>query len=466
MRFPRILLILFFLFCTESLFSEFPFKPVSPYPSEYSQFWFLYQNEKRLGEEEQIYRPFFSYYRETKSNYKYRTFLFPIFYSEQTDYWKVWSFLFFATGTETFHDDQGWDEDTLSPLLIWGKGDTARESYFGFFPFYGRLRSKLSYSELNFTLFPIYTNWKYKTYNAHSVLWPIFLYGSSDVRSEFRLFPFFSRKVHKGKYERYSLLWPFFQWGETFQDKREPASYWMFWPFYLSKDSAYGNLKVRSFLWFPILGALFSYGYDKRTQEQDWNALFFLFQYGRNDDEDYRKMIFFPFYGYYRFAYKETRFLTPFYFRLSSDTYHIKSSETYLIPFWWRTNRTYVQWGREENYYKLWPLFRWHEDRDGNLTWNLLSLFPLKSEIVERIWDPVWSIVEYQRLSNGEKRLSLLMRLYTQRWSKEEFHVHIPFLVEYSSTPEKTSYQFLYGFFGVEKDREKTTVQILWWIKI
>lgn len=275
MRFVRILLILSFLFCTESLFSEFPIKPVSPYPAEYSQFWFLYQKEKRLGEEEQIYRPFFSYYKETKSNYQYRTFLLPIFYSEQTDYWKVWSFLFFATGTEAFHDDQGWDEDTLSPLLIWGKGDSARESYFGFFPIYGRLRSKLAYSELNFALFPIYTNWKYKTYNAHSVLWPIFLYGSSDVRSEFRLFPIFSRKVHKGKYERYSILWPFFQWGETFQDKREPVSYWMFWPLYLSKDSAFGNMKARAYLWFPLLGSLLGYGYDKRTQEIDWNVLFF-----------------------------------------------------------------------------------------------------------------------------------------------------------------------------------------------
>ncbi|PJZ68408.1 hypothetical protein CH373_16045 [Leptospira perolatii] len=466
MRIRTLTLILFWLTCTESLFSEFPLRPISPFPSEYSQFWFLYESEKRQGEEEKIFRPFFSFYRESKSNYTFRTLLFPLYYSEETNYWRVQSVLFFATGTDTYHEDQGWENDTLSPLLIWGSGDSARENYFGFFPFYGRLRNKLSYSELNFTLFPIYAGWKYKTYSAHSVLWPIFLYGSSNLRSEFRLFPFFSKKVHKGKYERYSVLWPFFQWGETLQDKREPVSYWMFWPFYLSKDSAFGNMKARAFLWFPILGSLFSYGYDRRTQERDLNFLYFIFQYGRNDDEDYRKLIFFPFYGYYRYAFKETRFFTPFYFRLSSDTYHIKSSETYLIPFWWKLNRNYVQWGREETYYKLWPLFRWHEDRNGNLSWNFLSLFPIKSEAIERIWDPIWSIVEYQRLTNGERRLSLLMRLYTQRWTKDEFHVHVPFLVELSVTPEKTSYKFLYGFFGYENDGGKKSIQLLWFIRI
>ncbi|EMG11468.1 hypothetical protein LEP1GSC151_3375 [Leptospira interrogans serovar Grippotyphosa str. LT2186] len=54
-------------------------------------------------------------------------------------------------------------------------------------------------------------------------------------------------------------------------------------------------MKSRGFLILPLLGSLFGYGYDKRTGEQDYNALFFLFQYGTNQDEDYHKFILFPF---------------------------------------------------------------------------------------------------------------------------------------------------------------------------
>ncbi|EMO78424.1 hypothetical protein LEP1GSC127_0863 [Leptospira kirschneri str. 200801925] len=87
----------------------------------------------------------------------------------------------------------------------------------------------------------------------------------------------YSKKVHRGKYERYSILWPFFQWGSTFQDKKEPVHYKLFFPFFGFKDSETGNMKSRGFLILPLLGSLFGYGYDKRTGEKDYNALFFCF---------------------------------------------------------------------------------------------------------------------------------------------------------------------------------------------
>nr|OCA01197.1 Uncharacterized protein A9P81_0757 [Leptospira interrogans serovar Copenhageni/Icterohaemorrhagiae] len=198
------------------------------FKSEYDQFWFLYQKEIRAGESELIFRPFYSSYREEKSAYRFQTVLYPIYYSEETKYWKVWTFLFFFTGTSALHEDVGEDSDVLTPLLFWGWGDTAREKYFGFFPLAGKLRNKIGYSELSFFLFPIYTNWKYKDYEATSILWPFFLYASSETREEFRIFPLYSKKVHRGKYERYSILWPFFQWGSTFQDKKEPVHYKLF----------------------------------------------------------------------------------------------------------------------------------------------------------------------------------------------------------------------------------------------
>ncbi|WP_167881145.1 hypothetical protein [Leptospira gomenensis] len=462
----RILCTVILLLSSENLFSEYPSKPIGEFKSEYDQFWFLYQKELRPGESEIILRPFYSSYREEKSAYQFRTVLYPIYYSEETKYWKVWTFLFFISGTSALHEDTGEDSDVLTPLLFWGSGDTNRENYFGFFPLAGKLRNKIAYSELSFYLFPLYTNWKHKDYEAHAVLWPFFLYGSSETREEFRIFPLFSRKVHRGKYERYSLLWPFFQWGTTFQDKREPVHYKLFFPFYGAKDGESGNMKSRAYFVLPLLGSFIGYGYDNRTGEKDFNALFFLIQYGTNQDEDYKKLILFPFYGHYRFASKQTTFVTPLYFRLQSDTYHIQSEDTFFIPFYFNSKRHYVQWDRDESYLKLWPLFKYQKDREGNVVWNLLSLFPIKSEVVDRIWDPLWSIVEYQKLSNGEKRVSILMRAYTQRWTETEFHASVPFLLEVSLTPEKTSWKFLYGLVGYERIESDRKLQLLWFIKI
>lgn len=462
----RIFCILILLFSSENIFSEYPSKPIGEFKSEYDQFWFLYQKEIRAGESELIFRPFYSSYKEEKSAYRFQTVLYPVYYSEETKYWKVWTFLFFITGTSQLHEDTGEDSDVLSPLLFWGSGDTAREKYFGFFPFLGRMRNKVSYSELSFALFPLYSNWKYKDYEATGILWPIFLYGSSETREEFRIFPLFSKKIHRGKYERYSFLWPFFQWGTTYQDKKEPVRYAIFFPFFGFKDSEAGNMKSRGFFILPLLGSFIGYGYDNRTGEKDFNALFFFIQYGSNQDEDYKKLILFPFYGNYRFASKETTFVSPFYFHLQSDTYHIQSDDTFLIPFFFNSRRRYVQWDRDERYLKVWPFFKYQKDREGNVVWNLLSLFPIKSEVVDRIWDPLWSLVEYQKLSNGEKRFSVLMRAYSQRWTETEFHASIPFVLELSLTPEKTSWKFLYGLIGYERIESNRNLQLLWFIKI
>lgn len=73
-------------------------------------------------------------------------------------------------------------------------------------------------------------------------------------------------------------------------------------------------------------------------------------------------------------------------------------------------------------------------------------MFPIRSTTLERIWDPFVSIIEYKKFINGEKRLSLMMRSYTQRWTEDELHIYIPFLLDLSLEKDKTSWKFLYGF--------------------
>ena len=117
-------------------------------------------------------------------------------------------------------------------------------------------------------------------------------------------------------------------------------------------------------------------------------------------------------------------------------------------------------------YWKFWPLLRYHRDSEGNSGWNTISLIPVRFEALEEIWEPIFSIIEYKKLNNGEKRLHLVSRLYTQRWSEEEFHLHIPLLAEYTINESGFKYDFLYGLVGLDTRSEKSKVKLFWLIEI
>jgi len=459
--------ILFLLLFSLSLEAKLPTYPYGAYPSNYWQFWVFYEKEWRKGQSDVILRPFYSSYKDELSAHKYNTSLYPIYYSEKTNHWSKWTFLFVFSHDSTIHDDTGDDSDlVLSPLFQWGKGETDKDRYLAFFPFYGKMKSKLSWGEINFFLFPLYVDWRHKEFKARSLLYPLILWGSSDVRNEYRFLPFYSRKAHIAKFEHSSLLWPFIQWGKDSLDKKEPTSYSFFFPFYNLKSSHYGNMKSQAYLWFPILGSVFGYGYDKRTSEVNYNFLFFLFQYGYSNSKDYRKHIFFPFYGYSRFASKEFTFISPFFVHMRSDTYGVKSNSYYLIPFFYYMEKNFVKEERVDTYYKFWPIVKWHKDSEGNIFWNMFSIFPIRSTTIERVWDPFFSIIEYKKFINGEKRVSFFMRAYTQHWAEDEFHAYVPFLLDLSIEEKRTAWKFLYGFLGYERVEEKRNLQLLWFISI
>lgn len=359
----KFLCLLFSVIAVTSIEAKLPTYPFGDYPSKYWQFWWLYETESRPGQNETIIRPFYSSYHENLSDTYFYTSLYPIFYKQKTNYWEKWTFLFIFNKDSTIHPDTGEDTDfNITPLLNWGSGETSRDRYYGIFPFYGQIRSKLSWAEINFVMFPIYSNWQNKEFKAHSILWPMIIWGSSDNRKEYRFIPFFSYKSHPGKFYHSSVLWPFVQWGVDNLDKKEPSSYSFIFPFYNIKKSMHGNMGSYSYFWLPLLGGVFGYGYDKRTSEVDFNVLFFFIQYGYSNSKDYRKHIFFPFYGYSRFASKEFTFITPFYLHMRSDTYGVRSEYYYSIPLFYYITKHFVKENRTDIYFKFWPLFKYHKD--------------------------------------------------------------------------------------------------------
>ncbi|MBL8019812.1 MAG: hypothetical protein JNM27_09120 [Leptospirales bacterium] len=440
----------------------------------YYQLLFLFDRTTSTGQSEWMLHPFASRYQNSERSYTYTTVLYPTFYLHGTYRWSRWTLLYLFSGEEFYHEDAGDDEDVfLTPILYWGKGDTTRERYFSLFPLYGHIHNKLSYSDIHYVLFPLYASWSHREYEAKGVLWPVVMWGGSPTRSDFRIFPFFSRKVHEGKYERYTVLWPFFQWSREGLDKKEPRSVFLFFPFYGRKWSDDGNMSAHTVLW-----PLFSWGSDKKTNGFDMNLFWFLFQYGKSDDPHIRKLIVFALYGHYTFGSKgsvkdpdgvysqQAQFISPFYVRLNTNSALLSSEDTYFIPFFMYA-RTYYKREREmETYLKIWPLFYVSNSSTGAFSVRSLTLWPFRSDEFDRVWGPYYSIFEYSRFENRDRYFSVLFRIYSRYWNEtDEHHFLAGFNVD--SSPEKTGFEFLGGFLGFQREykRMETTrnvFRVLW----
>ncbi len=441
----------------EGLLAKMPDTVTDETPRSYWQLLFLYERTTAPGQEEFIFRlplPFYGRYKNEERAYTFHHALYPIFYSHGTNHWKKWTAGFIFTGDDFYHEDTEKDTDLfLSPLLYWGWGDSEKERYISFFPFYGRIKNKLGWNEINFVLFPLYAGWTYKEYRAHSILWPFVMWGGSETRDDLRIFPFYSRKTHRGKYRKYSIMWPFVQWGHEALDKKEPRGYFLAWPFYMRKWSRDGNLSAHGFLNLILLPPLLAWGSDKKTNSFGLNVLF-LYQYETNDSPYTRKHVLFPFYGYYQTANRSTEFFGPFYTRLKSHSV-IFESRTHIagpvLPMYWKTDRYYLKDWKRQSFLKMWPFFQYAKDTKGNMEFRSLVLWPARADKFEKYWGPLVGLVEYREFENGDKYFSTMLRLYSQYWNKREFHLFVAGF-EYHSTPEYWSVEFLGGFLGYRRD--------------
>ena len=436
-------------------------RPTSVESNTYRHYWqflFLLESVKAPGQTEFHVHPFYGQYRNYERAYHYHYFLYPIFYLHGTNYWQRWTFLHLAFGDDLYHVDKGRDSDYIIPPVVMGKGKEHNENYFGIFPLWGKVYDLFGLEEVNYILFPIYLDYSYKDYKAYSFIWPIFTFGSGDNRSDTVIFPFYSRRVYKNKYERNTILWPLFQWGSVGLDKKEPRHYFFSLPLFGYKWSDQGNLLAWTALWLPLIGGIASYGRDYVKKEMGFNILWFLYQYHRSEDPGIRRLTIFPFYGYYRFGdpykeyqpyYLEAEFFSPLYIQLRSYTSIMDTEYDLFLPFYWNYKRYYHKEREVENYLKIWPFFQYKTNTRGEVDFQTLSIFPFRSDRFDRAWGPLFSLMEYRRYENGDRYLSFLFRLYSQYWNENEGHYFLAGF-EWHHTPNYWSFEFIGGLFGVQ----------------
>ncbi len=458
---------------------------------EFDWFWFFYEKETAGSTKSLTVRPF---YLKTGTDLKYfQASLMPIlFWRYNTPEYDKWKWLFGLGQVDDVTREGKRDFDFgFFPLLFFGFGsDRAKENYLLLWPIGGTLKGKfvtskisayvfpgfllfvffppagiLSYTTLAWgvlSLVPVYLYYEVNDFKAWNILWPFLYYGRGGRREEFRIFPFYSHFHKEGWYDKYSFLF-IINYHRFYFTKDLHQTFFLF-PLFGRKWSRSGRMSSVTLLW-----PFFSWGYDKRIGDWELNIPWPLVMFKDTERPKIRKRIFFPVYGEYRYEDSETMFITPLYIRMrkKSDTFDSQQHISFVI--FWFYRRSYhgaadPYYGREWRYFKMWPLFSIEYNDRGDRAFNMFTLFPFRDrDGYEKLYQPFWSIVEYTRFRDGEKRLGLLMRLWFQRWGDRFFYCKVPFLVSVGRHGGRlTELAFFEYMFGYTVKRKGRYFRIFW----
>lgn len=311
------------------------------------------------------------------------------------------------------------------------------------------------------SLVPVYVSYSRNNYKAWGILWPLVRRGTGPGKNDLRILPFYAHSFRKGMYKKYSILL-LFNYKVTYFSN-DTRKMFFFFPIFGRKWSSSGRISSYTILW-----PFFSWGYDKKLGVKEYNLPWPLVQIGDSRKPFIKKRIFFPFYGYYKYGNNETFFVTPLYFSLKKKGVRYDSAyyTNFLIVWWYKRNYHYPSalHGNYWRYFKIWPLFSIEYNDAGDYHFNMLSLLPFRdSDGYEFMYEPLWTLFEYRRYKNGEKRLGVLFRTFYQRWGKNFYEMKIPLLFSISRhTGRLTHLSFLLYMFGYSHNMKGKYLKFFW----
>jgi hypothetical protein len=456
---------------------------------DYDWFWFLYEKDHASHYPSTLVTPF--YFTSTDGRKIYTASLPPfIFWKYTTDHSVSRNWVLGLAGDIDYRHSNGVPDYDLGimPLVLAGKSPDARDRYFFLWPIGGTIKGKLGMDYISPWVFPgvalfflyppksmlyiplyiaasiipAYVSYGKGDYQAGGILWPFIQWGSSPTRSEFRFLPLYAHNYEKDHYDNYSYLM-LINYNRLFYKNRREVDTFFFIPFIARRwDSE--RITGSSALMWPF----FSWGYNKKQGDFELNFPWPLFVYQRSKEPYIKKTIIFPLYGSIRYNSDETEFITPLYISLKRD--NATFSSRYYVSFFiiWYFTRDYKKnvsdyYGKEWKFFKIWPILRYEYNDKGDVHFNILSILPFRDAAgYEKIYDPMFSLIEYHR-ENNVRRFGLLMRTYYQCWDDRFFRARIPFLFSYASVDGRvTEFKILFSMFGYERNKGGAYVRFIW----
>lgn len=247
-------------------------------------------------------------------------YLWPVGAARGTDRESAWRVLT-ALGTDFAPaQSDGRYRTWVLPFLFWGR-DVQTNGYFAFFPFGGSIHEFLGRDEIDFALFPLWSNSTMNDMDTLTVLWPVFSKTDGPTDKRFRLFPF------------YGYSWRDQQWTKRF----------ILWPFWTDVEYYVPGAKGGGFVFFPF------YGHIKMENQETW--------------------MFIPPFIRHSVSPRLTKTVCPWPFiQLASGDI----DKVYIWPLWGYDT---AKW--ESNVFVLWPIINWREQRRPHSTRDSFSILPV-----------------------------------------------------------------------------------------
>lgn len=342
----------------------------------------------------------------------------------------------------------------LLPLLFGGReGDG--QSYFAFFPIFGTLRGLLTTDRISFVLFPLFVATQSGEYRSKSILWPIFQKGEGGGRSTGRIFPFYGYDDKEGRWRRRTALWPFFHWQDNYLHTENPATLFLFFPFYGRESTAHSS---KTILLWPFL----SWSHDDLEPRTESNLPWPIHKQVASPEVSRFRL--WPFYGTYQSKEIESTFwLWPLFHDRRVTTTDATWDSFYVVPFYTGWTRTDHASGDTESYTQVWPLARHHRTKEFTRTRGLSPIPFREFGPLEEDYGFLYTLYDREHENDAETtRTRLFLGLYESESGPDHASVTIPVVYDHHRIGEKSFSQFLLGLVSLESTDEETGLGLFW----
>lgn len=338
-----------------------------------------------------------------------------------------------------FYMSKGDDENNDTSFFLLFKGKSPKGSYFGFFPFFGRLYNRFGRDEMGFFMWPLYSYTKKDGSEKHNILWPFFAVHSGNTKG-FKAWPIFGYREQEGVRKTGFFLWPLFAKDDKNLDTDDPIRSFYAIPFYLSSEND-SKTRTSRYVMFPL------YAYAQNPDREKWDILWPFFSYTKGRETKG--------YSIFPLIYDERKekdrtfgFLWPFGYHESE--YYAKQ-QRFIRKRFLLINR-YIE-DEEGVYYNVWPFFEVRK-KGGVTETSVLSPVPLKSMDAHKILKPLFSL--YERIETEDKiSANILYGAIATENDGENYKTRLAFLLECKKRGGKFSFEFLSGLFSIDSEKIK-----------
>jgi hypothetical protein len=338
-------------------------------------------------------------------------------------------------------------------LAFWGETEKG-ESYGGFFPLYGKLKNRFGHDEMNFFLWPLYSDSRDGESKTYSFLWPIVAYSEGGGREGFRVWPLGGYDRKANDYQKTFFLWPIFHFEKRNLYTDDPTEIKMALPFYFSGESSKQSYK-------SVIWPFFSRSYTADDQYTEWDFPWPFIQWGKGDDRSLFRI--FPIYGNKHLEGIDRGYiLWPIYWYVHQDDDRYQEDLNRFLLLSKDQTQVWKNEGKRQRRLRIWPLFYYRHEKEGNVLLYWPCLIPLDYEGVERNWAPLFSLYEYRRNPQGASESKFLWGFYVHRQNASRELYELSFFLTYYKAEDLSYFSLLKGLLEYRAQGPKRALRVLY----